>query len=460
MMDPSDIAPIWNPEAFFHTMVVNGSTWPQLNVAPARYRFRLLNGCNSRFLNLSMVALDANGAVLGEVPFYMLGAEQGFYPKVVRIVTGEALQLTAGADEPALPVSYPARGQAAALAMGPAVRSDVIVDFGNLPPGTVKVRMLNDGPDTPFGGFPIDPLDLADPDTTGQVMEFVVNQTPLDSDAQTTAPRNLVLPYEGHLGVEVNTRQVSLNEEVSSVLCVNVSVVDGGVTLVPNSFPPNCDGGGISFGPKAALLGTVDTAAGTSTALRWMEAITEDPIIGDTEVWEIYNLTMDAHPIHLHLVRFEVVNRQALLTDPMGDPIPIVDAGASVVPPDAWDTGFRDMVTALPGEVTRIKARFDVAGLYVWHCHIVEHEDNEMMRPYKVRYDPNDLDIDRDGDVDRTDLSLMLAEIRSIGPKNPGYDLNGDGKVDLLDARLLSTKFHPGPGALSGSPLRVPAFAS
>ena len=95
--------------------------------------------------------------------------------------------------------------------------------------------------------------------------------------------------------------------------------------------------------------------------------------MGDTEEWEIYNFTADAHPIHLHLVRFQVVGRR--LFD--GTPSP----HGSVQP---WETGYKDTFISYPGEVTRIRAKFDIAGLYVWHCHIVEHEDNEMMRPYVV----------------------------------------------------------------------------
>jgi FtsP/CotA-like multicopper oxidase with cupredoxin domain len=455
MTAASDIAPIWNPEAFFHTMVVNGNTWPSLDVAPALYRFRLLNGCNSRFINLSLVALDATDAVIEEVPFYMLGAEQGFYAQVVRIVTGEHVLLTPGAAEPPVtqPISLP--GEEPALGMGPAVRADVLVDFSRLPPGTVKVRMLNTGPDTPFGGFPIDPLDLADPATTGQVMEFVLNgallgTSPTDPGGVTpaTAPANLALPAEpSRIGDLVdNTRQLSLNEEVSEVLCVNIDPT-AGITLIAGSFPPDCLGGGEPFGPKAALLGTVDTGTGTAIPLQWMAAITEDPILGDTEVWEIFNMTMDAHPIHLHLVRFEVVNRQALQTvevmPGMFEPIPVVDAAAPIIAPHPWETGFRDMVTANPGEVTRIQARFDIVGLYVWHCHIVEHEDNEMMRPYVVRFDPAFPDINGDGAVDRNDLLLLIAEARKRTPKNPGYDLNGDGKVDMLDVRTLVQNYTP-----------------
>jgi spore coat protein A, manganese oxidase len=306
------------------------------------------------------------------------------------------------------------------------------------------VRMLNAGPDIPFAGFPINPADMTDPATTGQVMEFEVNQPALASDALTTALRNLVLPAERRISQPVaHTRQVSLNELESDVLCTTVAP-DGSVSVVPGSTPPSCNGGGESFGPRQALLGTVDTTAGTSTPLHWMEPITENPILGDTEIWEIYNMTMDGHPIHLHLVRFEVVNRQPLQIDPSTmSPIPVVDESVAPEAPKFWEIGFHDMVTALPGQVTRIKAHFDIVGTYVWHCHIVEHEDNEMMRPYLVRLDPNNPDINQDGAVDVTDLRLMQVEANKALPRNPGYDLNGDGKVNILDVWFLLTKLHP-----------------
>jgi FtsP/CotA-like multicopper oxidase with cupredoxin domain len=101
--------------------------------------------------------------------------------------------------------------------------------------------------------------------------------------------------------------------------------------------------------------------------------VTENPTRGDTEDWEMYNFTADAHPIHLHLVRFEVLGRRA---------IPGFVPVAPVVQP--WESGFKDTVISYPGEITTIRAKFEIEGLYVWHCHIVEHEDNEMMRPYVV----------------------------------------------------------------------------
>ena len=90
---------------------------------------------------------------------------------------------------------------------------------------------------------------------------------------------------------------------------------------------------------------------------------------------------MDGHPIHLHLVKFKVVNREAF------DPLTGALSGTPN-PPEATEAGWKDTVISYPGEVTRVNATFDIAGLYVWHCHIVEHEDNEMMVPFCVDNGP------------------------------------------------------------------------
>ena len=301
----SDISPIWNPEFFGNTMVVNGRTWPYLEVEPRRYRFRLLNGCNARFLILkfSDPALS----------FWQIGSDGGFLPAPVQL---------------------------SELLMSPAERMDVIVDFSVLPPGT-EVIMQNLAPDEPYGGGePPGDFDAADPETTGQVMQFrVVAPTGVD---RSTPPELLVLPAFTPLGPASNTRQVSLNEADSGVLD--------------------------DVGPREALLGTL--SGGVPLPLEWKDAITENPALGATEVWEIHNFTADAHPIHIHEVQFQVVDRQPF--------------GGAARPPEANETGLKDTVTAYPGEITRVRVTFDLPGLYVWHCHIVEHEDNEMMRPFFI----------------------------------------------------------------------------
>ena len=327
---PSDVAPIWNPEFFGNTMVVNGKTWPFLDVKQRRYRFRFLNGCNARYLILK---LD------NDQPFWQIGAEGGFLPAPVQL---------------------------ARLQMSPAERADVIVDFTNIPVGT-KITLLNVGPDDPFpGGEPGQDYDPADPNTTGVVMQFRVTRAAAGQDP-TTPPDRLALPYRTPLGPAVVTRQVTLNEMMS----MNVKAIEDG----SGNIVSDCEKGDF-FGPTAAVLGKLNSD-GTSQLLMWADAITEHPALGATEIWEIYNFTVDAHPIHLHEVMFEVVNREAF--DPTSP-----HYGQPARLPEAWETGVKDTVTAYPGEITRVKARFDIPGLFVWHCHIVEHEDNEMMRPYAV----------------------------------------------------------------------------
>jgi len=376
-------------------------------VAQDRYRFRLLNGCNSRFLNLAMFVVNPDGTLGQEIPFYQIGAEQGFLPNVVMIATGSATPLPGDGTIPAPAAADPDQ----ALLMGLAERADVIVDFTGLADGTV-IRMINTAPDAPFGGFPDDP---ADPETTGQVMQFVVdsslNGAGDSTDGSTTAPEDLALNSEPALGPADNEgtpRQISLNEEVSGdadpahrvCVCVDeegefaVPIKNVDCSADPATFCPAGFQFIDSFGPVAAKLGTVDLtdpANPAGIALNWTDTtgasspvvvtlengstvtvnVTEAPIAGDTEEWDIYNFTEDAHPIHLHLVRFEVVNRQVIGEEAIRDPEP-------------WETGFKDTVISYPGEITKVKALFDLSGLYVWHCHIVEHEDNEMMRPYVV----------------------------------------------------------------------------
>ena len=335
----SDISPIWNPEFFGNVMVVNGRAWPFLNVEAKRYRFRFLNGCNSRFLILR------NDAGL---TFHVIGTEGGFLPAVT-------------------PLSE--------LLMSPAERMDVIMDFSTLAPGTV-VTLLNVGPDEPFGGgIPDVDFPAADPATTGQVMQFIVG--PALTPDRSTPVNQLLLP--AHIPLPAPTlatpRMLSLNELDSRR--VFFSVDDKG------NYIPDCLGE--VFGPMEAQLGTMvpdpdHPGMIMPMPMEWMHEITENPKLGATEVWEFWNFTMDAHPIHIHQVMFEVIERQSL-GNPMADPP--IPPGVPIGP-ELWETGLKDTVIAYPDQITRVKAKFDIPGLFVWHCHIVEHEDNEMMRPYRV----------------------------------------------------------------------------
>jgi FtsP/CotA-like multicopper oxidase with cupredoxin domain len=317
----TDLSPIWNPEFFGNMIMVNGNTWPFLNVEQRRYRFRFLNGCQSRFLILDFMNIPG-------VEVWQIGNEGGFL---------------------AAPVNVTALGNT--LLMGLAERADVIVDFTNVPLGSYVLGNL--GPDEPFGGG-VANLDFAaaDPATTGQIMQFNVVAALMPDT--TTPPQFLALPAIVALPAPVRMRQLALLEEMSTEW----------------------------DGPAAAVLGTVED--GMAVHMMWADEVTENPNVGETEMWELYNFTADAHPMHVHEVVFEVVDRQAIaFTEHMGHVTDIELVGVAR-PREAWESGFKDTVIAYPGEVTRIRARFDTPGQFVWHCHIVEHEDNEMMRPYRI----------------------------------------------------------------------------
>lgn len=119
-------------------------------------------------------------------------------------------------------------------------------------------------------------------------------------------------------------------------------------------------------------------------ATYWHQPITEKPVLNSTEIWTLVNPTDDSHPVHLHLVRFQILDRRRFEISTYLGKRELKFTGPPV-PPEPSEAGWKDTVRAHPGMVTRIIVRFEgYAGRYVWHCHILEHEDNEMMRPYEV----------------------------------------------------------------------------
>ena len=324
----TDISPLWNPEFFGNMVMVNGNTWPFQTVEQRRYRFRFLNGCQSRFLILDFNQIPG-------VEVWAIGNEGGFLAAPVNLTADNGNRLL----------------------MAPAERADVIVDFTNVPVGNYVLG--NVGPDEPFGGgVPGIDFPVADPASTGQIMQFRV--VPAVAPDPTTPPQFLTLPAAPALPPATVTRPLALLEEVSAFF---------------------------ADAPAETLLGTVagdpNVAPGVWAKRLWAEPVTENPAAGATEIWEIYNATVDGHPIHVHEVAFEVLNRQPIFVDEVTQVVQVVP-GSVPVPPEPWETGFKDTVIAYPGQVTRVKAQFNTPGQYVWHCHIVEHEDNEMMRPYRI----------------------------------------------------------------------------
>jgi spore coat protein A len=308
----SDIEGVtWIGEYFGDVMLVNGKVWPYLNVEPRMYRFRILNGCNARILNLDLAGSD----------FWQIGAEGGMWDIPVRTRR---------------------------LVLAPAERADVLVDFSRLAGHTLV--LMNHRPPRPVSN-PAPQLP--------QVMQIRVGTT-VSHPGPTSIPSSLP-GRAANLGDPVNTRYITLNE-------IDPEEVEWYLNL---------------------------------NALRFEDAITETPTLGTIEDWVYINMTGDTHPMHSHLVTFQVVGRtpfdaeayEAAYGGPNGvpggiDPTPF--ATGPMQPPDPTERGFKDTVKANPGEFTTIRAQYDLpAGVttpqtYVYHCHIVEHEDNDMMRPFTV----------------------------------------------------------------------------
>jgi FtsP/CotA-like multicopper oxidase with cupredoxin domain len=209
-----------------------------------------------------------------------------------------------------------------------------------------------------------------------------LNVLPKNVKDPSTPVANLVLPAQVPLGIADNTRQLSLNEDESGTVFVKVDdegefILDNGNLVAVSGNDPNA----APFGPTSARLGTLGDD-GMPMPMDWMMDITENPALGATEVWEFYNFTMDAHPIHIHQVQFEVIDRQALVIDDEG--MTTSELSGEPRGPEPWETGTKDTVIVYPGELARVKMKFDLPGLFVWHCHILSHEDNEMMRPICV----------------------------------------------------------------------------
>lgn len=236
--------------------------------------------------------------------------------------------------------------------------------------------MENIGGDAPFGGAfgnALEPEDLFPHRQTDRIMAFDVTH-PFDPSVPDRFDAAAIGGPDGESPAQVSRiRRVALFE------------------------------GKDEFGRLQPLLGTVADDLGSATAYTWFQPATENPDLNAYEEWEIYNFTGDAHPIHLHLVNFEIVGRQAIIFEAdeehslpvlqhngeygtvaaisnivVGDPV-------TLEPSDGYvENAPKDVVTALPEQVTRIRARFDRLGRYVWHCHILSHEDHEMMRILRV----------------------------------------------------------------------------
>ena len=331
--NPNAGFPTHLPEFFGDVILVNGKAWPVLDVEPRKYRFRILNGSDSRVYDLAL----ANGA-----PFLHVGAELGL-------------------------LNVPE--QAAMLSIAPGERLDVVVDFKRMAGTTV---ILANSANAPYpGGDPVDPA------TTANVMAFRVAPSASSApDASVSAVSNLrpgnPLPTVDQLVSRATVRRrILLFEGVDAK------------------------------GRLQTLIGPVDpvidaTGRSVQGTLVWADPVTENPALGATEVWEFFNATADAHPIHIHLVDFRLINRQKFsgtITAKNNTACDgsVIEGGTltgvrlqGLARGRAWAKTARRTRRRCFREVTRVVMTFKRPGEYVYHCHILSHEDHEMMRRYIV----------------------------------------------------------------------------
>ncbi|KAH7441494.1 hypothetical protein KP509_03G040600 [Ceratopteris richardii] len=318
----------WCPDIFGDTMVVNGKVWPFLNVKARRYRFRMLNGNTERYLSLSIST--STGSAL---KFIQIGTDGGLLSE---------------------PLTLPE------ITLASAERADVIVDFSDLREGT-ELYLMNSAR-APF------PNGNRLPGNTRMLMKFiVVAKTKEDIEAPNTPVPATLSNHTANIRLrgDENVRTHILTDVYTSVSAT-----------VPVEFLVN--------------------------NRNWRSQATEIVAQGSTEIWELINLSSEAHPMHIHLVNHRVLNLQRMdvrrysnrscsLNIPYPDPRSCFTELPQ--PPTSYMVGWKDTVTALPEMMTRIAIKFSTRdgspfGFdatappgYLWHCHLLGHEDNEMMRP-------------------------------------------------------------------------------
>ena len=394
------------PEAFFDAILVNGGVYPVVNVPPRRMRFRLLNGSQARFYHLNLLAEDPSNpgeAKLGAAgpKIYQVGTEGGFLPGVAIHDNKTQLAIDSeGCANPDGPFN---------LMLAPAERGDVVIDFNGVPAGTTFIvyndapapfpcgdsrndYFTDDGDQTSIGGAP-NTLPGNGPNTR-TLMKIVVGAGAGDSVPTST--------WLSQINAKLKTNFLTGNQPLPIFR-------DGGNPTIAG-FPYS---GPISrqltlnedFDMYGRLIQTMGTMKSKSTdnqglptwGLGYLDTPTETPSAGATEYWQIFNLTADVHPIHFHLVNVQLLQRQTFEGTPDS-----YSLTGSPMRPNANELGWKETVRCNPEEVTTVAMKFDLPSLptsamrnavsprtggkeYVWHCHILEHEEHDMMRPLIVK---------------------------------------------------------------------------
>jgi spore coat protein A len=216
--------------------------------------------------------------------------------------------------------------------------------------------------------------------------------SPVELDSFVIAPGerlDLVVDFSGHAG-----ERVVLDSDAFEVMQFRVgkgSVRDA--SSVPSSLRPvEKTAEALAKTRRIPLLEIKGPTGDSMTMLlggnHWDMPVTENPVIDTVEIWELLNTTEDSHPIHLHLVRFQILDRRSF-DEPLYFRTRQIRYTGPVVSPDPYEVGWKDTIRAHSKMITQIIVRFEgYVGRYVWHCHVLEHEDNEMMRPFDVLAPP------------------------------------------------------------------------
>lgn len=372
-------SPTHHPEQFGDVIVVNGVSWPSMDVEPREYRLRLLNGSDSRVyvLQFGYGGVNRRGGFNQYLPMFQISTDLGL-------------------------LNSPAELKQVIIA--PGERMDIVVDFSVVKAvgGLKQVVVVNSGA-TPF------PLGLATAPGTpgaGTIMRFNVNLPlhaatagglPIAKSKVSTQKQNLVLR-----GLDPATPLLVKKPKVPAAAIVRRVVLAEGAD---------------EFGRLMPLLGSFQMPGDTAYenypgqtnlgTMAFSQLPTETPKLGTTEVWEFWNNTVDAHPIHMHLVRTRLLNREVFTSTGPVDPATNLPTAAvtkqmvngwfgEILKPEyvqlsglpvaapAGEQGWKDTILCYPGEVTRVLISFDRPGKYVYHCHILAHEEHDMMRWFEV----------------------------------------------------------------------------
>ncbi len=376
------------PEFFADTMLANGTVYPEATVEPRRYRLRILNACNARFLNLQLYVDDGSADSITLNPltlaptnpkgpdFLVIGAEGGFLPKPALVPS----------NVPFNPVTL-----GGSLITAPAERWDVIVDFSGF--AGQKLILYNDAPapfpvgdprNDYFPGAPKNPT-ITTPGfgpNTRQIMRFKVGRT-------------VTPPADPPLTISPATDLTAGNDPLLATLVPNgIPIVPAGTPVRRLTLNETAD----AFGRLIQLEGTdvppVNVGQGLGRA--YQGPATEVVAKNAIEIWQVINLTGDTHPIHFHLVNVQIISRQPFAVKSYNGGAPTFTGPAR--PPDPNEAGWKETVRMNTGEVTTVIMQFKLPTVpftvpasprtggneYVWHCHILEHEEHDMMRPLVV----------------------------------------------------------------------------